>query len=282
MTLSFVAKDSTLRVPLPVTTHRVVVPQWASSLLVNPPGPGRAAVVWPLGGRLDAVPARAEPPGRALLRAPAAGLSHTNAQVVAQVAAHGESVAHGRPGAGLFSAAWPLLVALRQRMARGAPDSQAGHCDPGPARPSPLVRPLLGLIARQFRKIDAWVEVPQVQVHDVRQAVAVPAPQPAAAGAAAVADPSQRGRLASMQAAMRQDTQALAGMARSLRRPLARMGGVRPAHPSGPDACMPVLATLCDVVADGLHFDGPVAVARPTALCTGARAHVADGPAGSP
>jgi hypothetical protein len=270
MALSFVAKASTSRLPLPAATHRVVVPQWASGLWVGPSAPGHAALARTLGSRLDATPARTEPPGRAWRPAPAAGLSHshvqTHAQVIAQVAARGaarvavqvaapgEAVAQGRPRAGLLGAAWPLLVALRQRMARGAPDGQAVSGDPGPAGPLALARPLLGLIARQFRKIDAWGLVPQERAHDARQAV--PAQQPAAAGAA-VADPLQRGRLAGMQAAMQQNTQALAGMARALRPPLARMGGGRPAHRPGPDACVPVLATLSDVVADGLYCEGP-------------------------
>jgi hypothetical protein len=60
-----------------------------------------------------------------------------------------------------------------------------------------------------------------------------------------------------MQASMQQDTQALARMARAMRPPLARMGGGRPAHRPGPDACVPVLATLSDVVADGLYCEGP-------------------------
>ncbi len=282
MALSFVAKASTSRLPLPAATHRVVVPQWASGLWVGPSAPGHAALARTLGSRLDATPARTEPPGRAWRTAPAAGLSHSHVQtqaqthaqtharvtaqvaaqvaargaarVAVQVAAPGEAVAQGRPRAGLLGAAWPLLVALRQRMARGAPDGQAGSGDPGPAGPLALARPLLGLIARQFRKIDAWGLVPQERAHDARQAV--PAQQPAAAGAA-VADPSQRGRLAGMQAAMQQNTQALAGMARALRPPLARMGGGRPAHRPGPDACVPVLATLSDVVADGLYCEGP-------------------------
>lgn len=284
MALSFVAKASTSRLPLPAATHRVVVPQWASGLWVGPSAPGHAALARTLGSRLDATPARTEPPGQARRPAPAAGLSHTHvqthaqthaqvtarvtaqvaargaAQVAVQVAAPGEAVAHGRHRTGLFGAAWPLLVALRQRMARGAPDGQAGSGDPGPAGPLALARPLLGLIARQFRKIDAWGLVPQERAHDARQAV--PAQQPAAAGAA-VADPSQRGRLAGMQAAMQQNTQALAGMARALRPPLARMGGGRPAHRPGPDACVPVLATLSDVVADGLYCEGPARRVRP-------------------
>ena len=44
MALSFVAKASTSRLPLPAATHRVVVPQWASGLWVGPSAPGHAAL----------------------------------------------------------------------------------------------------------------------------------------------------------------------------------------------------------------------------------------------
>jgi len=121
------------------------------------------------------------------------------------------------------------------------------------------------------------------------QAGAAPGLLPGGAGAAgprvAVADPSQCERLGGTLAAVQQDTQALAGVARALRRPLARMGGARPMSRPGPEACVPVLTTLSDVVAIGLHSEelpshGMAAVPRPTALCSpGARARVAEGPA---
>jgi hypothetical protein len=96
-----------------------------------------------------------------------------------------------------------------------------------------------------------------------------------AGASAAMADAAQRRRLGGMLAAVEQDTAALAGVARALRPPLARIGGAEPASRPGPPADLPVLATLSDVVAEGLHRDDLVAARPPTALCVpGAQALV--------
>lgn len=384
MTLSFVPKSS--RLPLSAVARSVAQPL---AVPVHPSaaaaGSGRAVLAQAVGAGLDA--ALAQPHGRALRRALGADLDRPTAQA----AAHREAVAYGRQRAGVFGAALPLLSALRQRMGRGTPDCELRGRD----RLAALAAPLLGLIARQFSRIDARVVVPQekvdlmnpidagagdalrrqveraqAEIGDVRSAAslrmhraaldALAAPPPtrpgapaalqlaqlasaastigtamvmrhsaatvavaeagalrlraeraAAAGApaaderaglaglsaepvplfyasqagtagasAVVADSAQRKRLGGMLAAVEQDTQALAGVARALRRPLARMGGARPASRSGPPADVPVLATLCDVVAEGLHRDDLVAARPPTALCVpGAQARVAEGPA---
>ena len=377
MTLSFAPKSS--RLPLSAVARSVAQPLTVPD---RPPaaaaaGSGRTAFAQVVGAGLDA--ALAQPPGRALRRALGADLDRPTAQA----AAHREAVAYGRQRAGLFGAALPLLSALRQRMGYGVTEGDVRGRD----RLAALAAPLLGLIARQFSRIDARVVVPQekvdllnridagagdalrrrveraqAEIGDVRSAaslrmhraaldaLAVPPPTrpgaPAAlelaqlasaasaigtamvmrhsaatvavaeAGAlrlraeqapavdgtaglsaepvplfyanqagtasasATVADPAQRKRLGGMLAAVEQDTQALAGVARALRRPLARLGGARPAHWPAPPADVPVLATLCDVVAVGVHRDDLVAAQPPTALYVpGAQARVAEGPA---
>jgi len=96
---------------------------------------------------------------------------------------------------------------------------------------------------------------------------------------AAVAEAAQRKRLGGMLSGVEQNTQALASVARALRRPLTRMGGARPAGRAAPPADVPVLAAS-DVVAEGLHCNELEAAQPPTALCVpGAQARVAEGPA---
>ena len=106
---------------------------------------------------------------------------------------------------------------------------------------------LPALIARRLGRTDARVVVPLEQVGLAHRA--------GTGAQVAVANPLQRERLAGALAALQHNTQALAPIARALRQPLGRMGGARPARGSVPAATVPVLATLCDVVADGLHGD---------------------------
>jgi hypothetical protein len=111
------------------------------------------------------------------------------------------------------------------------------------------------LIARRLGRTDARVVVPLEQVGLANRA--------RSGAQVAVADPLQRERLTGALAALQQNTQALAPIARALRQPLGRMGGDRPARRPAPGVAVPVLATLCDVVADGLHGESPVRQALP-------------------
>lgn len=107
---------------------------------------------------------------------------------------------------------------------------------------------LPALIAPRLGRADARVVVPLEQVGLTHRT---------GGARVAVADPSQRERLAVARAALQQNTEALAPIARALRQPLGRMGGAQPARRPGPAVAVPALATLCDVVADGLHGGGP-------------------------
>jgi len=108
-------------------------------------------------------------------------------------------------------------------------------------------------------------------------------PGPAPAGLrVATADASQRERQRQTLLAVQQGAQALAGVARALRRPLALMASPRPLPPRlpAPEAGVPVLPTLSDVVAGGLRRDGLADLQPTTTLHTpAARARVAEGPA---
>lgn len=112
-----------------------------------------------------------------------------------------------------------------------------------------LTESLPALIARKLDRSDARVVVPLEQVGLTNRV--------GSGARVAVADPLQRERLAGALAALQQNTQAMAPIARALRQPLGRMGGGRPVSRPAPGGAVPVLATLCDVVADGLHDAGP-------------------------
>lgn len=137
----------------------------------------------------------------------------------------------------------------------------------------------LQLQAEQAPAADAHV---MHEMYELAGLSAEPVPLFYASGAgttgacAAVADAAQRERLGGMLTAVEQEMRALAGLARALQRPLARLGGAGPAR----RAEVPVLATLCDVVAVGLHRDDLAADRPPAALCVpGAQACVAESPA---